>query len=71
MTDRDMLLIAYGALRAIDANDSPIIKLLEEFLYPPTVRIVEAPMSGRVAGGSGGGSGGGGFYAPHGGAGIK
>lgn len=49
MNDREMLLMAYGAMKAVAAKGSNynsldlIVILIEEHLYPPTVVNREAP----------------------------
>lgn len=36
MTDKEMLLFAYGALKASSfTNQAPVIKTIEDHLYPP------------------------------------
>lgn len=48
MTDREMLLLAYGALKALGKTQN-IIELIEKHLYPPKVEP-EAEVAGYSPG---------------------
>jgi len=44
MTDREVLMIAYGALKAIGSSTKePVIEVIEEHLWPPVVVNVQMP----------------------------